>query len=66
MKILVNGEQKIIKDSLSLKHLIELCNLKSERIAVEINGKIIERENFLQTTIKEKDKIEFIEFLGGG
>ena len=66
MKVTVNGEEKNLKDSLSLKDLLAWHEVKSQRIAVEINGEIIDRSQFKQICIKENDKIELIEFLGGG
>jgi sulfur carrier protein len=35
-------------------------------VVVEINGNIVEKDNFDNTFIKENDKVEVVRFVGGG
>ena len=37
-----------------------------EMVTVELNGDIVDRENFDSTFIKSDDKLEFLYFMGGG
>jgi len=40
--------------------------LKSERVAVELNKKIVRRVEWDSTTISEGDRLEVVHFVGGG
>ena len=37
-----------------------------KKIAVELNGKIINRNRYRLAYLKDKDKIEIVHFIGGG
>jgi sulfur carrier protein len=70
MKILLNGESKEVT-SLNFDELLsELSStgveLKGKRFAIEQNGEIVPRTNYLSTPIKEGDQIEIVHFVGGG
>jgi sulfur carrier protein len=66
MNIFVNGKQIVINDNFTLKKLSDYLNLDLSKTVVELNGKIIEKNNSENTLLKENDKIEFIQFVGGG
>jgi sulfur carrier protein len=66
MNIFVNGKQIVINDNFTLKKLSDYLNLDLSKTVVELNGKIIEKNNSENTILKENDKIEFIQFVGGG
>ena len=66
MNIILNGEQKEIAESLALDALITELGLKSERLAIEVNRRIIRRADWPSTTLAEGDKVEIVHFVGGG
>ena len=66
MKIVVNGEERTMSPPRSLKELIESYGLQAEKIAGEVNGRVIARSDFENTSIEEGDRVELIKFLGGG
>ena len=66
MTILVNGNQTEISEGSGIKALIESLGLDTERVAVELNKKIVRRANWGSTTISEGDKVEIVHFVGGG
>ena len=37
-----------------------------DMVSVELNGDILDRENFDSTNLSENDEIEFLYFMGGG
>jgi len=37
-----------------------------DMVSVELNGQILKRNNFEQTSLKNNDKVEFLYFMGGG
>ena len=46
--------------------LIKALGLNAERVAVELNRKIIRRGDWGSTTISEGDRVEIVHFVGGG
>ena len=66
MKIILNGEKKIISEGMNILQLLEEFKISPNRVAVEINKKIVKREHFNSTEIKNDDKIEIVRMMGGG
>ena len=69
MNLTVNGKPAIIdgKDTLNIIDLLaELKEETPEYVTVELNGEILERENFETTLVRNGDEVEFLYFMGGG
>lgn len=66
MQIYLNGIEKQIPDRLDMAGLIEILELKGQRIAVEINEELVPRSTFNGHIINEQDRIEIIHAVGGG
>jgi thiamine-phosphate pyrophosphorylase len=64
--ITLNGEQKEVPEKSNVLSIIKLYNLKPEMCAVELNGKIINKKNYGQEIIQNKDVMEIIRYVGGG
>ncbi|MCX2683152.1 sulfur carrier protein ThiS [Campylobacter sp. MIT 21-1685] len=63
--MIINGEKIELKE-LSFVEFIAQKGLKSELIALELNGRIIPRIEFENTIFKENDTAEIVSFVGGG
>ncbi|HWP44982.1 MAG TPA: sulfur carrier protein ThiS [Blastocatellia bacterium] len=66
MIILVNGEERELPDGLTVAQLIEALALKPERLAVELNRRIVRRAEWGSTSLSDGDKVEIVNFVGGG
>jgi thiamine biosynthesis protein ThiS len=71
MKLHINGEERAFADpappiSFSLVTLIESLNMKSDRVAVELNHVIVPRDRWPLTLLKDGDRLEIVHFVGGG
>ena len=66
MIILVNGNHTDIADDFGISDLIKLLGLDAQRVAVELNRRIVRRADWDSTTISEGDKVEIVHFVGGG
>jgi len=67
MKIVVNGKEFDIKDGLTVSELLVEHEVKMpDMVSVELNGQILKRGLFEDTTLNEGDKVEFLYFMGGG
>jgi len=64
--IVLNGQNKRIDENSSVEQLLKSLNLDNKRLAVEINQAIIPRSNFSSHTLKEQDKVEIVQAIGGG
>jgi thiamine biosynthesis protein ThiS len=69
MKLTINGRDREFPelDSDSRLHpLIELLQLKADRVAVERNGDIVPRAKWAEVRLEDGDKLEVVQFVGGG
>ena len=65
-KIQLNGKQLKINKNLSIKNLLKKYKLNERKIAIELNGVILPKDNYKKKKIKNRDKIEIVHFIGGG
>ena len=65
-KIQLNGKKVVIKSNYSMLDLLKKYKLNDKKIAVEHNGKIIQKDSYKKKYLKDKDKIEIVHFIGGG
>jgi thiamine biosynthesis protein ThiS len=64
--IQLNGEPYSIEDGLRLEVLLERLALRPARVAVEINQEVIPKVDYPRTVLHHGDKVEIINFVGGG
>ena len=64
----INGIEKTFDEGLppSLSELLAKLEIDAATVVAEIDGNIIERQNFAQTELKQGMGIELIRFVGGG
>tara|TARA_B100001564_G_C20053790_1_gene408816 strand:- start:256 stop:459 length:204 start_codon:yes stop_codon:yes gene_type:complete len=65
-KIQLNGRKITIKQKLSIFDLLKKYKLDKKKVAIELNGSIIHKQNYRTKLIKNKDKVELVHFIGGG
>ena len=66
MILTLNGKQEPIEKSLSLDALVAAKGLCPDKIVVEHNFNIISKEDWPKITLKDRDMVEIISFVGGG
>jgi thiazole synthase len=66
MIVIVNGDRKQVAEGATVKDLIALLGLSPDRIAVEVNRKIVKKGQWDSTELREGDKVEVVHFVGGG
>ena len=62
----VNGKQVEMAGETNLDEFVLSLGYKAERIAVELNGKIVPRAKYKNIMLKENDTLEVVNFMGGG
>lgn len=66
MKLLLNGEATSTPESLSVAGFLDRLGLPRKGIAVELNRVIVPKSEYAVTPLTEGDKIEIVQFVGGG
>jgi len=64
--ITLNGEPYELDQPLSVAELLEKLEVDARRVAIEYNLSILKRYAFPQTIVSEGDRLEFVNFVGGG
>jgi sulfur carrier protein len=65
-KIQLNGDPYDINDGCNLNELLNKLKIKKNKVAVEVNGEIIEKKMFESLILTKGDKVEIVHFIGGG
>ena len=66
MKIMINGETRLIDTALTVAELVALLGYTGKRIAVERNGEIVPRGRHGEVSLAEGDRLEIVVAVGGG
>ena len=66
MRITLNGEPYDLDEPLSVADLLVRLSIDPRRVAVEHNLVILRRPLFTETLIQEGDRVEIVNFVGGG
>ena len=66
IKIIVNGKQMTVNLKYSLKNLIDKLKLPIKKVAIELNRQIVNKKRISKIILKPGDKIEIVNFIGGG
>ncbi len=66
MHITLNGEPFEIERPLSLIALLEQLEIDARRVAIEHNLAIFKRHRFPEVIVGEGDRVEIVNFVGGG
>ena len=66
IKITVNGKQIAVNLKFSLKNLINELKLPIKKVAIELNREIVNKKKISKIILNSGDKIEIVNFIGGG
>ncbi len=66
MRVTVNGIAQAVPEGLSVASLLTSLKIASDRVAVEVNLSVVDKQAYHQVFLKEGDQVEVISFIGGG
>lgn len=66
MKIICNGTAREVDDGVTMTRLLEDMKLPVDTVVAEINGRIIDRDQYDHCILRPDDRVELIRFVGGG
>ena len=65
-KIQINGKKVALRQNFSILEVLKKYKLNRKKVAIELNGKIIPQNMYDKKKLKNNDKIEIVQFIGGG
>ena len=66
MELMINGEKREFGAPLSVAGLLASLSLEPQKIAVERNREIVPKSAYAATGLADGDRIEIVQFVGGG
>ena len=65
-KIQLNGDSYEINDGTNLNELLIKLKIQKNKVAIEVNGAIVEKNKYPNLILNKNDKVEIVQFIGGG
>ena len=65
-KIQLNGDTYEINNGTNLNQLLIKLKIQKNKVAIEINGAIVEKKKYPNLILNKNDKVEIVHFIGGG
>jgi sulfur carrier protein len=66
MNIIINGQMREFNDNMTLLAVLKELSLEEKVMAAAINMNIIKQDSWKTHLVKEGDKLELLDFVGGG
>ena len=66
IKIKVNGKKVIFDKNTSVETLTKKLKIPLNKVAIELNKKILNKNKINKTKLNNNDNIEIVHFIGGG
>ena len=65
IEIQLNGKIHHLQKSLNVSQLLNSLMINKKKVAIEINGEVLSKDNYDSYRIKQNDVIEIVTFIGG-
>lgn len=66
VQISVNGESRAVAPGETLLDVIRALDLEPERVAVELDRRIVKKAHWAETEVRDGARLEIVQFVGGG
>ena len=66
MKCIINGDPFTFDTEVTIQDILDHLELDKKRVIAEHNQNLIQREDFENQIVREDDRLELLEFVGGG
>ncbi|MEC6997476.1 MAG: sulfur carrier protein ThiS [Pseudomonadota bacterium] len=66
IQVFINGKKKLLEKNKNLTEVLKLLKITKNGIAIEINSAVVPKSQYVNTFIKDNDRIEIVQFIGGG
>jgi sulfur carrier protein len=65
MIVKVNGQEREVREGMTVRQLIEEHKLSPSKVAVELNRRLVRSEKY-DAPLSAGDEVEIVTFVGGG
>ena len=55
-----------IYNGITISELLKKLKIEKNKVAIEVNGEIVERKKYPNLILNKDDKVEIVHFIGGG
>lgn len=66
MNVIINGEKKEFSEGVTVYKVLQELSLEGKVMAAAINMEIVKQDNWNTHKLTEGDKLELLDFVGGG
>ncbi|MCL5983004.1 MAG: sulfur carrier protein ThiS [Firmicutes bacterium] len=66
MKVYLNGKDVFLSGETPLVDFVRDNGFRPERVVIQHNGRILTREEWSGASVRENDRIDVLQFVGGG
>lgn len=66
IQVFINGKKKLLEKNKNLTEVLKLLKITKNGIAIEINSAVVPKSQYVNTFVKDNDRIEIVQFIGGG
>ena len=66
IEIQLNGKPYSLSEGVNINSLLEELSIPKGKVAIELNRKVLHKENYTKTVLKNNDQVEIVTFIGGG
>jgi sulfur carrier protein len=66
MKLRLNGNISDFQEGITVARLLEELRIEPQRVAVEVNLRIVKKKDYQKYILKDGDSVEIVNFVGGG
>lgn len=66
MTIIVNGQDRTVEEGVTLLELLKKLDLEGKVMAAAVNMEIVKQDRWGEHTLVDGDKLELLDFVGGG
>lgn len=66
MKIIINGETREFREKATLEEVLKELSLDGKVMAAAVNMDIVKQDSWNIYTLSDGDKLELLDFVGGG
>lgn len=66
VNLIVNGEEKKFNENSTLQTVINELKIEEKVMAAAVNMEIVKKDEWNNYLVKDNDKLELLQFVGGG
>ncbi len=66
MIIVINGENRVFSENTTLENILKELSLDGKVMAAAVNMDIVKKNNWATFKLNDGDKLELLDFVGGG